>query len=312
MFGFGINLKNPAGAPGHGPAIRRRRGTSDIQPWQRDNAYLRALRKRLARGDFASAETAIAAQNDVNDRAYVVEACADWASPPAWIDRWSERHPESGAMYMVRGVHGVISAWLQRGVDWVPNNVGGFWDRLRSADEDLKAAARLRPSDAVPWAYMIAVAKGLQLGSDEAGMRFREAVRRDPGIAQAYTAMLSVLCAKWGGSDSEMFDFARRASSRAPGGSTIHALVATAHLEFTGSLLRSQGEQADRAYWHDPAVRHELRSAAQKCFLGIGPRGRTASGRSSIDHARAAMMFGATLDSCGDHQAGQQMLALLR
>ena len=135
MFGFKIDLSAAAGAPSHGPTKRKRSDGAGTSVWSRNNRYLEQLRSHLSRnGDYEAAEKAIAAQTDVNDRSYVIEACADWSSPPTWISAWSAARPDSGAMFLVSGMSGLISAWARRGTGWTPTDIHGFVGGLRTAD----------------------------------------------------------------------------------------------------------------------------------------------------------------------------------
>lgn len=309
-------LNSAAGELRHGLTTRTRVSSGSLGMSGGVNAYLDALRDRLSLdGDYDAAETAIAAQRDVNDRVAVVDACADWSSPPKWLEPWARERPDSSALPLVRGVNGVIWAWQARGGDWEPKNYLEFQKRLREADADLERAAEMRPTDAVPWVWMITAAKGLELPREEIARRFKEAVRRDPNIAAAYRGMLSALCAKWGGSHEEMFRFAREASRKAPQGSTIHAMIAEAHLEYAGALGRELNSDDENEYWRGPQVLAEIQTSADKCFGWLADndvvRRHAALQRSVIDYPASARLVAAALDRCGQKPAGKRLLSLL-
>lgn len=309
-------LKSPAGALKHGLPMRTRISNSPLNGSFGDNAYLDALRQRLSLdGDYDAAEAAIAAQRDVNDRFAVVDACADWSKPPKWLEPWARERPDSTALPLVRGAHGVIWAWQARGGDWVPKDYMEFQKRLREADMDLQRAAELRPTDAVPWAWMISAAKGQELPREEIARRFKEAIRRDASISAAYGSMLTALCAKWGGSHEEMFKFAREASRKAPPGSTIHTLIAEAHLEYAAALGRDQSADVEREYWRRPDVLAEIQTSADKCFGWLTDadviRRHAALQRSVINYPMAAARVVAVLELCDQKPAAKKLLGLL-
>jgi hypothetical protein len=106
-----------------------------------------------------------------------------------------------------------------------------FQQRLRLAEDCLQDVVRREPDNATGWYQMLPVARGLDLGQDEARRRFDQVVQYQPGHVWAHRQMLQQLCRKSGGSHSLMHGFAREATLTAAPGSPLGCLVADAYLE---------------------------------------------------------------------------------
>ncbi|GGN43479.1 hypothetical protein FHR83_001785 [Actinoplanes campanulatus] len=74
------------------------------------------------------------------------------------------------------------------------------------------------PADVTALTFMIATARGLQLGPAEATARFDRVVALHPYHQYAHEQRLQGLCAKWSGDDERMLSFARKTVAGAPDG----------------------------------------------------------------------------------------------
>ncbi len=230
-----------------------------------DNQYTKALRERLARGDFELAEQALSEPRSADDRHFIAEACADWRERPGWLEDWAHEAPRSSRMHLVRGIWGCKFAWSARGVDWKPKDHGLFVHRMIEAERDLVAAAELDPADPSPWSWRITASFALQRPVDEVRGLLEQVRSRAPTLRVAHVSMLRYLASKWFGSSEQMFEFARGAAGGAPPGSLLGSLIIEAHLERLGELMREKSPQAE-GYWKSPAVVRELLAANEKCF----------------------------------------------
>ena len=143
-------------------AFKRRRGSSMGSDNSVDTEEIAVLREELWRGrGVDAAEQRLKSCRNALELAYVAEALSDWHGRPAFLDRWvSER--AGTAPLLVRGIHGVKWAWRARGAGWKPKDVGEFLKRLKTAHDDLGAAASRAPRDAVSLSWMIVCCRGLQ------------------------------------------------------------------------------------------------------------------------------------------------------
>jgi hypothetical protein len=181
------------------------------------------------------------------------------------LDRWVDRHGTSSPIpWCVRGHTRVRAGWALRGsakaseVDeraW-----DGFFEHLRAAERDFQEAARRAPSAALPWTGLILTARALEIPKAELRARCQRASRDAALLPQAAEHALQGLCAKWGGSDEEMFAFARTTSDAAPDGDPVHRIVPLAWSEWAA-------RHGDDAYLsRGDAARQEIEATARRCL----------------------------------------------
>lgn len=145
------------------------------------------------------------------------------------------RQRQTPLVNLALGVRFIGAAWEARGMgtsDQVNEERARlFFKRLQIAEQFLQQAGELDAEGPLPWAYRIAVARGLQYEKSVGLEYFQEARTRDPENRVAFKAMLTNLCWKWGGSHQTMFAFARKMSQEAPEGSWVHRMFVDAHSE---------------------------------------------------------------------------------
>jgi hypothetical protein len=234
------------------------------------DAAAHRFRTELAAGRWQEFHDFLEATRDWDSRDFYVSKLSALDERPAWLEEWTAARPGSSLPWLFRGHQGVHWAWRARGGGRA-HTVGEdawpvFYARLVEADRDLARAASLDDEDPTPHAESIRVAIGLQLGPAEKQQRFAEAVRRFRWHQSAHMATVQATAAKWGGSEKEMFDFARRASAQAPEGSSVHATVPMAHLEQWLSLpsKSADGQPVDLLYIRNGQVRAEIWRAADR------------------------------------------------
>lgn len=156
------------------------------------------------------------------------------AIPTRVMAAWAKAAP-SGRSLAFHGRVLVRDAWANRGrayarevdaIAWEP-----FAADLEEAERVLWKGVEIAPGSADPWVGLIATARGLSLGRDEVVHRFNQAHGRDQFRPDACAQAMQGLCAKWFGSDEEMFGFARWVESEAPAGSAARMLLPLAHIE---------------------------------------------------------------------------------
>ncbi|WP_239079940.1 hypothetical protein [Paractinoplanes brasiliensis] len=138
-----------------------------------------------------------------------------------------------------------------------------FREWLCRAEAVLIDAVARSPRDPALWTARLMTARGLELGLAEVRRRYDKVAALDPHHLPAQWQLLQSLCPKWSGSWELLHPFAREAMLAAPPGSVQGSLVAEAHIEHWFDL--PQG--SDTAYLNSPAVRQELREAAERSVL---------------------------------------------
>jgi hypothetical protein len=264
----------------------------------------RVLLDALTAGDWRTARDVFAATADPQELAYLMEAAAQIDGIQDWIGDWIAAEPESTLPVLVRGCSGVAWAWRARGAAGAKytkeEQFREFFRRLKIAENALDEVVARDPAEVTAWTWLVTSARGRQVDPQEAQRRFDAVVERCPHHVLAHEQRLQYLCAKWFGSDDQMFDFARTATAAAPKGSLLPVLVAHAHLEKW--LALSVGD--DKAHLTNPAVRAELLAAAEQSILHpeFTPRG---------NWTRRANFFAMSLHLAGEHDAAARVFDLL-
>lgn len=228
-----------------------------------------SLRDELRRGDWRRTQERLEATTDWPERGFLVGALPG-AVARETLDRWVEAAPRCAVARLLRANHTLGAAQEARGTGRASavaaDAMEAFELLCAQADEDLVAAAELDPADPTPLALRLVTAIGMGVDEDEQEARFRAAVARDASNLTAHVQRLTLLCRKWGGSDAQMFAFARQASATAPEGSPVHALVPLAHVErwLSATQLQDLEEQPLEAvdeYFRRDDVRREVLAA---------------------------------------------------
>ncbi|MEU9826835.1 DUF4034 domain-containing protein [Micromonospora chersina] len=224
----------------------------------------RALCAALRERDWRAARDVLVTVTDPDDQAFCMYAAGRVPDVQEWIGEWADAEPRSTLPLLVRGTHAVHWAWQARGSASASRTreeqFREFHRRLTLAENLLDEVAGRDPEDTTARAFLVTAARGRQVDRDEANRRFAEVVTRHPWHRLAHAQMLQFRCAKWFGSDEQMFDFARTAAAKAPAASGLAHLVASAHLEI---WLKLRSGEDDR-YLQQAEVRAELRAAADQ------------------------------------------------
>lgn len=245
--------------PGESPAERA--PAVVIDPCAYDPAA-RQLRMALEQRNWPWARDFLNTVTDPDDRAFYLSICADVPGVQDWIEQWVAAERHSTLPLLVRGAHAVYWAWEARGAaraeQTSSDQFQDFFGRLKLAENCLDEVVERDPDDTTAWTFLITSARGRQVDREDAQRRFTGVIRRHPTHRIAHLQMLQYLCKKWFGSHEEMFTFAREVVAKAPAGSPLGQLVASAHIEMWLDL--PSGE--DRDYMTRPDVRADLNAAA--------------------------------------------------
>ena len=152
----------------------------------------------------------------------------------------------------------------------------GFHAWLDGSEEHAREAIRVDPSDVLPHVTLVTTGRGLQRGVGELVARFNAGRGCAPHHLELHRQMLQGLCAKWGGSDEAMFEFARSVAGAAPDSAGLAELVATAHVE---AWLEAQGSGD---HWRKPGVAEELQQAAARLGSDLPPNRYNVTGRNML------------------------------
>lgn len=133
-----------------------------------------------------------------------------------------------------------LVAWKIRGTG-PASSVGkkaraGFREHLEEADEALIAALQIYPQHPGAATSRLRTARGLGAEGGEWWARFHLATSVQPTLFKAHDLMLMALCAKWYGSDEDMFGFGHMVAQEAPPGDPVVAMLPMAHGEYINSV----------------------------------------------------------------------------
>ncbi|WHM38759.1 hypothetical protein [Streptomyces sp. BPTC-684] len=238
---------------------------------------------------------------------YVTQLAAAALHSPGWLDAWLAESPEDPDAVLVKAELCVHQAWeirsAARARDVAPEQFQAFFALLGDAVPVASAAARLNPTDPVPWQIALTHARGSQASREVFDAYWAEAVARSPHHYGCHAAALQYLSEKWYGSHGEMFAFAERAAESALPGSKLHALPLLAAVEYvvvSDDPRQSPVERAridaaverglELSTWYEPGdpdaadfrnhlvlmlILHERWAEALDVFRAIGVRART-------------------------------------
>ncbi|GIG43930.1 hypothetical protein ACFO1B_18810 [Dactylosporangium siamense] len=182
------------------------------------------------------------------------------ASVPAGLDDWVRAEPGNPTALAVRGGVEVIRAWEIRGGfvarQTQEQRLRDFITVLGQAEGYCRAAAQADPRDPAPWAYLLQMARGQQVGTDEVLRRRDELEARAP---QHFTSQLHAAIAlgpMWGGSADLAVDHIRKWLTSAPADSTLPALFFV--VQFQRFLREGRG------FARDAEVRADGHRAAEQ------------------------------------------------
>lgn len=199
-------------------------------------------------------------------REWVVYSASTVPGRATWLAAWVRaRGGTSATPWLVRGVRRVNRAWRRLGTD-PPDDITdptwvAFYRALTDAEADLGRAAEVAPSDGVPWSFLVGTSRGLAAPLHRLCARMEEVEVRDRWLPLAHFEFIRALGPSWGGSHETMWEAARTATSGAPMGSPVHAVVPIAHLEAWRVI--DDAEKADR-YLDDGTVAAEIAEAAER------------------------------------------------
>jgi hypothetical protein len=112
-----------------------------------------------------------------------------------------------------------------------------FGATLQLALSPLMAASELVPDDAVVWATLLTVARGLGFTREEQDAIWAETVKRAPYLYGAHWARLHTVSENWYGSREEMLGFAVETARSAPPGNPVTAMVPCAYFALFGAAV---------------------------------------------------------------------------
>ncbi|WP_250214208.1 hypothetical protein [Acrocarpospora catenulata] len=139
---------------------------------------------------------------------------------------------------------------------------------MELARQPLLTAAGLMPADPVPWEALMWLALGLERPRNDKDSVWFECSRRWPTLYSGNLARLITLSPGWGGTATEMFEFARAVAARAPDGNPLPALIPLAHFEH----VAAERTPMSRGGWFPFDVQREIVAAAgQWSDRRIGP-----------------------------------------
>lgn len=259
------------------------------------------LRAAMAAGDWPAARQILTADHDHDDFAFLIDTASRVPGSEQWLPDAVRGDLDDLLPSLLYGARAITWAWEARTgarAKYVnADQFAVFFDRLRLAEDCLQDVVRRDPDNTAAWTELITVARGLQLGQDEARRRFDQVIRVHPTHARAHRQLLQQLCKKWSGSHEAMFSFARQAHAAAPPGNKLGILIPEAHIE-------AWIDTHDSDYYKSASVLTEIQQAARRTVLH--PDYHPGKGW-PIAHNTFAM----TLALANDHRTAAQLFQTL-
>ncbi len=242
----------------------------------RGDAEAANLRKAAAAGEWRPAEAALAATTDPLRREFLIDALALDTSHLEWVDAWVRERPDLQTARTVWGACAAQFAFHIR-TGAAPQNVSaeqwrGFHEWLGHAQEQLRHATLMDPSDSAPWVALAWCAVGLEVPLGDATERWEGARRLNPQTelgAMAYTTFVSP---RWNGTAELMWKFVHGLLADEPEGSPRWTLAPMGHFEqWVAERMRRDSAVHASRYFEQPHVQQEIRDAHRR-YLGAASR----------------------------------------
>ncbi|MFG2040625.1 hypothetical protein [Dactylosporangium sp. NPDC048998] len=228
---------------------------------------LRAVKKAALRRDLpalgAVLTAGLAGPDDHIERVRVAaDTLTEWTgkSVPEGLDDWVRDDPDNPTALVVRGAVEINRAWEVRGRLQArytkPQQLLDFISILGNAEAYCRAAAQSDPGDAAPWLFLLSMARGQQVGTDEVVRRRDELEARAPQSFVGHRHAIAALGPQWGGSMQAVDKQVRTWTAEAPAGSLLPALV------FVAGIQRWWSHGHRRAFARDPERRAQAYRAS--------------------------------------------------
>ncbi|MGV9215142.1 hypothetical protein ACTFTM_25055 [Micromonospora sp. RB23] len=225
------------------------------------------LRKALDAADWPAVQ-AVFAERDPALRTLLVREAGDHAGAGEFLRRMYDDDPTDNLAGVLHGTHLICDGWRIRSADRARNvsraQFDQFHDHLRRAEQVLIDVTARYPDDPAAWTERLAVARGLELGQNEARRRYDRLAHHHPHHLPAQASLIQQLCPKWSGDWDRMFAFARACAQTAPAGAPNAVLIADAHLE---RWLDIDDDQEGADYLEQSEVIDEIHQAAERSVL---------------------------------------------
>ena len=242
----------------------------------RGDAQAAQLIQAATAGEWRSVEAALTATTDPLRREFLIDGLASDTQDLRWVDQWVRDRAELQTARVVWGACAVQYAFHIRSGD-VPENVSaqqwqGFHEWLTHADEQLRHAVAMDPTDAAPWVSMLWSAVGLEVPFDEAERRWDGARRLHPHTELGALAYTTYISPRWHGSEEMLWRFVKGLVSNEPEGSPRWTMVPTAHFEqWAADRMSGNARVHESRYFQQPHVQSEINEAYSH-YLGSAER----------------------------------------
>lgn len=265
----------------------------------------RRVHELLDAGNWSEAHPIIEAMTP-EEREWVIWSASVLPGAREWLDVWVVAEGDDSAVpWMVRAVRRSHLAWKRLGPH-PPNDLADavwvrFYRALQDSEADLEIAAKVAPTDPVPWSFLVATSRGLLAPLHRLCARMEEVEVRDPLLPLANFEFVRALGPSWGGTTEMMWEATRPVARAAPMGSAAHAVIPIAHLE-TWRVI-ANADAADR-YLDNGQVATEIAEAAEQSVA------RRAFGTTGVA-ALARHAFLVAWCVIGDHERAREQFAIL-
>lgn len=221
------------------------------------------LRDLITAGDWPAARNLLRAEHDDDDFAFLLAVASNVPGCEQWLPNAVRADLADPLPLLLYGTRAIRWAWEARSRARAQrvsrDQFSVFFERLRLAEDCLQDVVRRDPKNTSAWTGLVTLARGLELGLDEAQRRFDQVLEVNPTHFWAHYQMLQQLCRKWGGSHAAIHAFAQNAATAGAPGSRLGSLVATAHLE----EWMDQGKEGVN-YFKSSEILKQLHTAANR------------------------------------------------
>lgn len=183
------------------------------------------------------------------------------------LKEWEEKNPKSAFALGLLGSAFIDFAWEARGTGYLSSVTTSaqqtFEERIKQAKNYLKEASELDPSNLQTAHDLMLASKAIKSTWLEVKPIFDAATRQEPDNFLIQKQMLESLAPKWGGTVSEMMEFARSQAVKSAPSSKSPILVPMAHWEIAFAYY----DQNLASYFGKKSVWEECKQALDTAVL---------------------------------------------
>lgn len=201
--------------------------------------------------------------NTSEQQRYLFVASLDSVTNPPFFNNMVELYPDNYLAYFFQGYYAASQAVKIRGSQRADDVSEREWQKVYAIADTafnlLTRSLEMNDGDSEILLHLSRVMTLLSVDREVSWSYFSHALTITKSHFVLYSAILNFLTKKWGGSYDEMLEFARNNAKTTGDSSSLHGLVALAHIERWLGFYFDEDEEGQECYFDDVKVLQEIK-----------------------------------------------------